>query len=256
MKDSDGDGIYDKDDPLKLLFGFNKKMTTTYKTELYNEIGAQIEKDFNWVMENKNIGYYSTKDCLDILYKYDELITDISNKYLIPKASIQTILLRELRCYDVRDDLADSFVVQQFSYLYLVEKYNESEWYQQLIMGYPSVPIPYREDSSVGYGQIFARTAINALNWYNNSTYDYDDWHTREYIWNKLRDDNDFNIEMVALILIWGANEKGLNNNYWKYTESEMKQMLSRYNGTNSAANEYGEETYHCYLIFDKYNSR
>ncbi len=47
-----------------------------------------------------------------------------------------------------------------------------------------------------------------------------------------------------------------LNNNYWKYTESEMKQMLSRYNGTNSAANEYGEETYHCYLIFDKYNSR
>lgn len=261
-KDTDGDGINDKDDPLRLIFGFNKRMSTSYKADLYNEIDAQIREDFSLIMENKNIGYYSTEDCLDILYKYDELITDVSNKYLIPKASIQTILLRELRCYDVMDDLVDSFVVQQFSYWYLVEKYNESEWYQQLLMGYPSMPIPYREDSSVGYGQIFAETAIDALNWYkhitygNGNEYDYNDWHTREYIWNKLRTDNDFNIEMVALVLIWGANDIDLNNNYWKYTESEIKKMLSRYNGTNSDADEYGEEAYHCYIIFDKYNRR
>ena len=256
MMDTDGDGISDKDDPLKLIYGFNKKMSVSYKSDLFNEIDAQVREDFSWIMEHKNVGYYSTQDCLDILYKYDELITDISNKYLIPKASIQTILLRELRCYDVLDDIADSFVVQQFAYWYLVDVYRESEWYQQLIMGYPSMPIPYKEDSSVGYGQIFARTAINALNWYNNSTYDYNDWHTREYIWNKLRNDNDFNIEMVALILIWGANEKGLNNDYWKYTEREIKQMLSRYNGVNSDAIQYGEETYNCYTIFNKYNTR
>ena len=36
-------------------------------------------------------------------------------------------------------------------------------------MGYPDIQFLYREDSSVGYGQIFANTAINANNWAVNT---------------------------------------------------------------------------------------
>lgn len=225
------------------------------KEELYSDIEVQIKKDFSWIMENKNVGYYSTAECLNIIFNNDSFITEISNKYLIPKTAIQTVLLRELRCYDVRDDIADTFVIQQFYYLNQVEIYENSEWYQQLIMGYPKMPIPYREDSSVGYGQIFASTAINASNWYKNTNYDYSDWHDREYMWNQLRENNNFNIEMIAMVLIWGANDKGLKKEYWKYSEDEMKEMFARYNGTNSDAKKYGDEVYNCYLIFDNYNT-
>lgn len=257
MKDTDGDGISDKDDPLKLIFGYNKRLTEENKSELYEEIETQINKDFSWIMQHKNIGYYSTMDCIDIIYENDEFITEICNKYLLPKAAVQSILLRELRCYDVRDDIADSLVAQQFAYLYLVELYNNSSWYQQLIMGYPDMPVPYREDSSVGYGQILAKTAIKALNWYYESeNYNYTDWHDREYIWYKLKDENEFNIEMVALVLMWGAHEEHLTNDYWNYSDNYIIKMLSRYNGHGSGASRYGKETYNCYYIFNKYNTR
>lgn len=257
MKDTDGDGISDKDDPLKLIFGYNKRLTEENKSELYEEIETQINKDFNWIMQHKNIGYYSTMDCIDIIYENDEFITEICNKYLLPKAAVQSILLRELRCYDVMDDIADSLVAQQFAYLYLVELYNNSSWYQQLIMGYPDMPVPYREDSSVGYGQILTETAIKTLNWYYKSdNYDYTDWHDREYIWYRLKDENEFNIEMVALVLMWGAKEEKLTNDYWNYSYNDIIKMLSRYNGRGSGASRYGKETYNCYCIFNKYNTR
>lgn len=257
MKDTDGDGISDKDDPLKLIFGYNKRLTEENKSELYEEIETQINKDFNWIMQHKNIGYYSTMDCIDIIYENDEFITEICNKYLLPKAAVQSILLRELRCYDVMDDIADSLVAQQFAYLYLVELYNNSSWYQQLIMGYPDMPVPYREDSSVGYGQILTETAIKTLNWYYKSdNYHYTDWHDREYIWYKLKNENEFNIEMVALVLMWGAHEEKLTNDYWNYSYNDIIKMLSRYNGRGSGASRYGKETYNCYCIFNKYNTR
>ena len=255
-KDSDGDSINDYEDPLKLEHGICRSLSLYDKTSLYSDIDNQIKTDFSWIMQNKNIGYYSTSDCIDILYKYDELITQLSNEYFIPKAAIQSILLRELRCYDIRDDIADSLVMQQFTYQYLVDVYNNSEWWQQLLMGYPDIPIPYREDSSVGYGQIFANTAINANNWavntgvFEGEIYNYDIWTEREYIWTKLKDDNEYNIEMISLILMYGVSDRGFGDKYWKYDEAQMKKMLSIYNGDD----DYGAEVYNCYLIFDKYN--
>jgi hypothetical protein len=134
--------------------------------------------------------------------------------------------------------------------------YNNSEWWQQLLMGYPDIPIPYREDSSVGYGQIFANTAINANNWavntgvYEGVIYSYDIWTEREYVWKKLKDDNEYNIEMISLILMYGVSDRGFGNKYWEYEEAQIKKMLAIYNGDDN----YCAEVYNCYLIFDKYN--
>ncbi|MCD8096071.1 MAG: hypothetical protein LUE12_08100, partial [Ruminococcus sp.] len=254
--DSDGDTVNDYEDPLKLEYGISKKLSLCYKETIYDEIDNQIKIDFSWIMQNKNIGYYSTLDCINILYEYDELITQLSNQYLIPKAAIQSILLRELRCYDIRDDIADLLVMQQFTYQYLVDIYNNAEWWEQSLMKYPDMPIPYKEDSSVGYGQIFANTAINANNWavmagiLEGVIYDYNIWTEREYIWTKLKDDNDYNIEMTTLVLMYGVSDRGFGDKYWKYDEAQTKKMLSIYNGDDN----YGAEVYNCYLIFDKYN--
>lgn len=260
-KDSDYDRVPDSEDPLKMKRGISNKMSSDYKDKLYSEIDAQIKEDFSWIMQNKNVFYYSTEECMDIIYKYDEWITELSNKYLLPKAAIQTILLRELRCYDIRDDIADGFVVEQYAYLHNVELYNNSEWWLQLIMGYPEMPFPYKEDSSVGYGQIFASTAINANNWavtnriISGYQYDYNNWKEREEVWTKLKDDNNYNIGMIALVLIYGADDQGLHDCYWRYDETELKTMLSRYNGFGDQAVAYGNQAYNCYEIFDKYNA-
>lgn len=258
--DTDGDGILDKDDPLKFEYGISRKMKYTYKDKLCAEIDYQIKKDFNLFMENKNVGYYSTEECIDIIYRYDSLITRLSNEYRLPKAAIQTILLRELRCYDARDTVAESLVTQQFTYLHLVEEYNNLETWQQLMIGYPTAPIPYVEDASVGYGQIFIETAMEANEWalkkglVNSDDYDYANWKHREKMWVNLKDDNEYNIRMIALVLMWSADEQGLNNQYWLYNEEEIKKMLERYNGFGDDALKYANDTYNCYVIFEKYN--
>lgn len=113
-----------------------------------------------------------------------------------------------------------------------------------------------REDSSTGYGQIFASTAINANNWaidegiISGNKYDYDDWHQREEIWDKLRTNNEYNISMIPLVLMHGAFKKGFERNYYDYTVAQTKKMLAVYNGDDI----YGEAVYHSYVIFEKYN--
>lgn len=115
----------------------------------------------------------------------------------------------------------------------------------------------------MGYGQIYAKTAIDAINWYKNkdkddeekeNVYNVENWKERKYVWDKLREDNSYNISMVPLVLMYGADEKDLNTSYWKHNEDEIKIMLSRYNGYNEAAQEYGRQAYNCYVIFDRYN--
>lgn len=256
LVDSDGDGLEDIEDPLIMKYGISERLSYDHKDSLFREIDNQIKSDFNWIMENKNIGYYSTSRCIEILYEYDELITELSNKYFLPKAAIQSILLRELRCYDIRDDAADLFVISQFNYLHSLDEYNSLDWWQKLFVSPPYVPFPYIEDTSVGYGQIKAETAIYADNWAKDNKlivgekYSYDDWKDRERVWKKLKYDNEYNIEMVALVLMHGVSDIGFGNKYWKYNDSQIKKLLAKYNGDDN----YGDEVYRCYLIFDKYN--
>ncbi len=258
--DSDGDGIVDKRDPLTLMYSINVRMNDSYKDSLYNEVDKIIDAQFNFLKKNKNIGFYSTKNCVDIIFKYDKIITDISNKYFIHKAAVQSILLRELRCCDVTDEIADYWVEQQYIYQEKMEEYQNLPWIVKALTGPPTMPIPYKTDSSTGYGQIFARTAIDANNWANKKgmdvekLYNYDNWKERKEIWEKLKNDNEYNIRMVALVLIWGAAEKGLSEEYWCYNDYETKTMLTRYNGFGNDAIKYGNQTFRYYQVFDKYN--
>mgnify|MGYP001077220445 CR=1 FL=1 len=254
--DTDGDTISDDKDPLPNTYGISNRLRDLDKAKLLSEIDTQINNDVDWKRLLVQYPYNSVSDCIDILYQYDELITDLSNTYFLPKAAIQSVLLRELKCYWGQDDVADSMVISYYTYQHCLEDYYDMALWQQLLIGPPEYPLLSKEDSSTGYGQIFASTAINANNWavdegiISRDKYDYDDWHQREEIWDELRTNNEYNISMVALVLMHGASRKGFDRVYYDYSVAKIKKMLAVYNGDDS----YGEVVYNSYVIFDKYN--
>lgn len=267
LEDTDGDGVWDNEDPLKLRYGISSKLNYDYKENLYQELNVYIDSDFDFIKKYKNVGHYTTKDCIDIIYEYDDLITKLSNEYMLPKAAIQAILMRELRCVDLTDDLKDISVNNYFLNQHQIEEYQEASILEQILMG-PQLPyVVTAEDSSTGYGQIFAYTAIKSINWAVNNhiisdieyEYDYNNWKDREYIWNKLKNDNEYNISIIAIVLMWGMNDElckmqTSDRSYWKFTDEQIKAMLTRYNGYDENAIEYGNQVYNYYSVFDNYN--
>ncbi len=58
---------------------------------------------------------------------------------------------------------------------------------------------------------------------------------------------------MASLNLLYCAYQKNSSYDY-DTEEYKIKNILSRYNGTGEAANEYGIRNYGLYKIFEKYN--
>lgn len=123
-----------------------------------------------------------------------------------------------------------------------LREYLEMDWQQQILIGPPSSPVLYREDSSTGYGQIFAETAAVAINYAVGANIidwqkcDYNDVDQRYALWKELKNNNEFNIEKIALVLIRAADLAKLSNDYCSYSDQDIKSMFARYNGTNAQA--------------------
>jgi len=108
-----------------------------------------------------------------------------------------------------------------------------------------------------GLGQIFAKTAIAAHNWYfakfECQQIDFNDRNQRFEVWDQLRTDNNYNIDMVGMVLLH-KTEDLLNLNPNTTNPDEIKKILARYNGFGAAAVQYGNETYEYYLHFSEFN--
>ncbi len=198
---------------------------------------------------------YTPEECIDIIIDNDIYITNYCNKYSVPKAFVQTILLRELWCVNATDYIADSFVIEYFKRLQYMEK-------QGTLTSEEMDPnIWERTDSSTGLGQIFAYVAIEAYNLaidlgiVNDTKYDTSDWHDILYMWMFLKSDSSFNIKMVTLEMYHCAIDTGNSTDFYNYnySASQIKSIFSRYNGTGQAAQSYGEECYSYYEIFNRY---
>jgi len=221
----------------------NKAFNTEYTSEL--------KSDFNFLLGSGTRSpahYYTPSQCIDIILSYDDHITSLCNtaNFAIPKAYVQSLLMRELWCVNFSDSAAD----------YVVETY-----YQEKLKG--NDPLEIKDDSSTGYGQIFARTAIGALNHANNigiptglGPLDDSDWLQVYSMWSNLCYDQGYNIQMVYYEVLNCANKTSQPNyNFFEYNTTQKKAILSRYNGTNSAATQYGEDVYKYFLIFSQYNN-
>ena len=231
----------------------NNLFNCNNKTALVNELIA--------IMGNQRFGSnYSTKECIDIVLNYDYTITNYCNQYDVPKQLVQTLLLRELWCLNPSDSVADNAVEAYFAWKTEYEYWSNMPTWQQAIISPPTAPTYMQEDSSTGIGQMFAWVAINAHNLAINkgliggNYYDSNDWHDCEYMWNKLHSDDSFAIKMTTLEIYHCADYASVCGSLFHCTESQIKAILARYNGTGVAAQTYGNECYEYYKIFKKYS--
>lgn len=230
---------------------FNENYINSLKSSFNNLLGSS----------KKTVAHhYTPAECINIIMQYDATITYNANFYKVPKSVIQTLLMRELWCVNTLDDTADSWVIQYYNYKIAYEQWSNQPIWLQLIIPVPEMPLMTRTDSSTGLGQIFAETAIGANNMavnkgiIKNKYYNNNDWHDMWDMWSKLKEDNSFNIKMVTLEIINCAIKKNLPEKIINYSESQMKSLLSRYNGTGNDALLYGEECYSYYLLFRRFN--
>ena len=58
---------------------------------------------------------------------------------------------------------------------------------------------------------------------------------------------------------MWGMNDElckmqTSDRSYWKFSNEQIKAMLTRYNGYDEGAVTYGDQVYKYYCVFDNYN--
>ena len=233
---------------------FNTSYTSTVKNAFNNLLGSGKKTPAH---------YYTPSQCIDIILSYDSHITNLCNTagFSVPKALVQALLMRELWCFNLADVAADEAVKHTIAWKELVEYWESLSPFEQFIMGYPQPPTLIREDCSTGLGQIFAETGISAHNYardiylLNSSFLSFDNLRHRKDMWYGLHEDNAFNIKMVYYEIFNCAHKNGeATRDFFRYSESQIKALLARYNGSDSAATTYGNEVYEYYCIFNQYN--
>lgn len=218
---------------------------------------ADIERlydDFDELLGDgyANLPLYNILDVSDVvedIVENDQTITNYCNQYRMPKEFVQSVLFREIWCYSVADAAADVAVQDYYAWM----------------EGTGSKPLVIKTDSSTGLGQIFASTAIKALNHAEDrgfinltSQYDQGDWQDVWYVWKNLHDNNTYNIYCCALVILDCQYEFETSvpfEDFFDFSESQIKTILARYNGYGDAAAEYGDICYEYYEMFESINN-
>lgn len=204
--------------------------------------------------------YRTTEECADIILNLDDTITNYCNLYSVPKQLVQTLIFRELWCEYPQDFATDEAVKTYFRWKDECEAWGKLSLAEQMIIPYPQTPAVMLEDCSTGIGQMYAWVAIDANNLARSKglittrAYNKDDWHDCRDVWFNLHNNNTFAIKMTTLEMYHCADYAGVCGSLFHCTESQIKAILSRYNGTGTAAQTYGNECYEYYKIFKKYS--
>ena len=227
------------------VFVKNSLLSESDISQLYTDFNALLGDGYAYV-PLYNIS--SVSDVVRDIVENDQVITDFCNQYRIPKEFVQSVLFREIWCYNSADTIADSAVQEYYAWM----------------EGTGNQPLLVKTDSSTGIGQICASTAINALNHaddrglINLSTqYNGSDWHDVWNVWKNLHNSISYNINCCALVILDCQYEFEAvvpYEDFFDFTEVQIKKILSRYNGTNSSATEYGNICFEYFEIFESIN--
>ncbi|HHW37103.1 MAG TPA: DUF1906 domain-containing protein [Bacillales bacterium] len=260
-RDNGAGAVYPPTEPIFIDDDFFNNL---YEEDWRRELTIQMDEDrtfWQWFKGDPFVPGETIPIAVDNLLNYDELITNLSRTYSLRKALIQSVLFSEMSLYGVDDTVSDALVQSYYNYCVQLEQWESLSPEEQAIIPPPTPPAIIKKDGSTGLGQIFARTAINAINFavgariIQSETYDSANWKDMMYVWENLHNDNIYNIKTCALVLIHAALDYlQLNDNYYEYNENEIKSVLARYNGTDDRATQYGERVYKLYQIFEKYN--
>ena len=202
---------------------------------------------------------YSPKRAEKIISRCDAWIMWAQDRYGVPGAFIKTMLFQELTAMDGLDILADWAVK-----LYWL-KYGLLSRIRRIckMPPYPGFPsgLLRKRDSSTGYGQVFARTAIQAIRFSLEkgldespqalglkNVPDENEPDDLRLIWYRLHREPRFNIRMAALTLLSAAEETTGRMDFSSYTPEEIQLIFTRYNANTKAVTDYGREAYQYYI--------
>ncbi|MFF8377034.1 glycoside hydrolase domain-containing protein [Streptomyces sp. NPDC015661] len=189
------------------------------------ETGGEGWVDDDWV----TYGINSTTEAFDAVLSYDWLFTNLARTLKIRKALIQAPVLWELRKLNPLDPLADE-----------------------------AVQAGLKEDCSTGWGQIFAWVTIEARNYciqqgYLNAT----PLTTadKKAVWDQLYQDVEYNLRSVAYLTMYNSYQLGIPSPSLTTSLADTQALLARYNGTNSDAQQYGQQLIGLYQVLENYNA-
>jgi peptidoglycan hydrolase-like protein with peptidoglycan-binding domain len=171
---------------------------------------------------------YSTTEAFNVMMSFDPLITGLARALKMRKALIAVPIFWEVRKYAADDPFGDEGVMLY----YAGNRDPLNKW--------------IKRDSSTGLGQIFSVVAIVARNYaigqgiisgaIKNPDLDADVWE----IWQKLHNDNAYNISTAAYVLIQAATDIRRNEGdtpitipqpSLDYSDEYSRLVLRRYQG-------------------------
>lgn len=184
---------------------------------------------------------YSSAAVCKIIRRYLSDIMAAESAYGVPAACIQAVLYQELTGMDWLDPLADLAVACYWRFQPLWDR----------------LRLPAKRDSSTGYGQIFAATAICAINFaYERGMNDLpisaplDMKSSMGTVWRRLHGDMHFNIRCIGLCLLQAADEMTGSTDFGSFSQEELQLVFTRYNAKAQRITLYGKETYGHYQTF------
>jgi len=202
---------------------------------------------------------YSPRQAERIIRRYDDWLQTMQEHYGVPCGCIKTVLFQEMTAMDGLDILADWSVK-----LYWL-KYSLLSRLRRIckMPPYPGFPggLLRKRDSSTGYGQVFARTAIQAIRFSLEkgldespqalglkNVPDENEPDDLRLIWYRLHREPRFNIRMAALTLLSAAEETTGRMDFSSYTPEEIQLIFTRYNANTKSVTDYGREAYQYYI--------
>ncbi|MCP9988250.1 hypothetical protein LUX01_17710 [Streptomyces sudanensis] len=192
---------------------------------------------------------FTRTQCFETIMSYGTQTTQLPRAYSMRKALIQTSAYWEMRHYDLIDQGVDHQVAS-----------------------YHLNGIGIVKDSSTGIAQISGEVGIRAWNHCIDQGFatgtptdpakEADIWA----MWQKVNKENAFSMRTVPLIHLWGvagrpggknppAGETPLRVMSLNYTESEIFEIIRRYQGWGDQAEADAAKRMGIYHIFEKYNN-
>jgi hypothetical protein len=181
----------------------------------------------------------TTGEAFDITMSADWLLTDLARTLRIRKSLVMCPLLWELRQQNIDEPFADEAVRDH----------------------YEGTGVSPSTDSSTGLAQIRAATAISSRNYciaqqiIGGTSMDPASEADLWPVWQRLNEDDVYNISTIPLVHIWGANDIGQRRPGLDYSEAESQAVLARYVGTGDEPDNIGRQQLGLFRVFEKYNA-
>ncbi|MFI0821545.1 glycoside hydrolase domain-containing protein [Streptomyces sp. NPDC021098] len=222
------------------------RLDPTVLTAMQTDVGKYMES-LGYPNDGGTKSYQHWKCFQTTVMDHDALITDLSNRYNIRKALIQTSAYWEMRHIDPLDEAA---------WLAVIAAYNTTG--------------EFIRDTSTGIAKQRAVSLVGAWNHCLSMGYvtgrpilDVSKDADKYSIWKKAHDDEEFALTSVFMIDMWDIDGKPggdddspkMRRPSLSYTDSEIYEVLRRYQGPAEPAFSEAKKRMGLYYVMEKYNS-